>query len=221
MVTDWLVWQLVDSAFPSGGFAHSGGLEAAHQQGYVPDADALDRFIRTALIQAERSALPFVVAAHREPTDWPRIDTLCDAFLTNHVANRASRKQGLSLLAAAAATFPAEELRLWRAAARQENYPCHFAPIFGAVTASLQVPLLDTASSWLFLTARSLLSAAVRLGIVGPMQAQAMQHHLGPAAQDIASRAPDLTLDDAAQAAPLLDLLHANHDRLYSRLFQS
>jgi urease accessory protein UreF len=28
-------------------------------------------------------------------------------------------------------------------------------------------------------------------------------------------------VDDLAQPAPLLDLLHASHDRLHSRLFQS
>jgi urease accessory protein len=32
---DWLLWQLADSAFPTGGFAHSGGLEAAWQHGEI------------------------------------------------------------------------------------------------------------------------------------------------------------------------------------------
>jgi urease accessory protein UreF len=30
-----------------------------------------------------------------------------------------------------------------------------------------------------------------------------------------------LSVDDLAQTAPLVDLLQAGHDRLYSRLFQS
>jgi urease accessory protein UreF len=30
-----------------------------------------------------------------------------------------------------------------------------------------------------------------------------------------------LSMDDAAQTAPLIDLWQASHDRLYSRLFQS
>jgi hypothetical protein len=31
--SDWLVWQLLDSGLPTGGFAHSCGLEAAMQLG--------------------------------------------------------------------------------------------------------------------------------------------------------------------------------------------
>ncbi|MDB5296990.1 MAG: putative urease accessory protein UreF, partial [Phycisphaerales bacterium] len=38
---DWLLWQLVDSAFPTGGFAHSGGVEAAWQHGRLRDGDGL------------------------------------------------------------------------------------------------------------------------------------------------------------------------------------
>src|SRR5438270_9320121 len=34
-VSDWVIWQLVDSAFPGGGFAHSAGLEAALQLGEI------------------------------------------------------------------------------------------------------------------------------------------------------------------------------------------
>ena len=36
MVDSWLVWQIADSGFPTGGFAHSGGLEAAWPIDVVP-----------------------------------------------------------------------------------------------------------------------------------------------------------------------------------------
>lgn len=36
---DWAVWQLIDPLLPTGGFAHSQGLEAAAQGGLVAGAD--------------------------------------------------------------------------------------------------------------------------------------------------------------------------------------
>jgi urease accessory protein len=68
---------------------------------------------------------------------------------------------------------------------------------------------------------RGLVSAAVRLGIVGPLQGQTLQHGLAVYAQELLRRCEPLTLDEIAQTAPLLDLWQANQDRLYSRLFQS
>ncbi|MFP2912429.1 urease accessory protein UreF, partial [Pyxidicoccus sp. 3LFB2] len=64
MGASWRVLQLADSGFPTGGFAHSGGLEAAVQAGEVRGASELRRFVRELLWQAGHGALPLLGAAH-------------------------------------------------------------------------------------------------------------------------------------------------------------
>ena len=102
---NWLVWQLMDSAFPTGGFAHSSGLEAAWQHGEVRGRDELVSFVKSGLEQLGHAALPFVTAAFDEPEKLGELDRLCDVFTTNHVANRASRAQGRAFLSAVERIF--------------------------------------------------------------------------------------------------------------------
>ena len=236
--SDFLLWQLADSAFPTGGFAHSAGLEAAWQHGEVRNRGELLSYIEASLHQLGRAALPFVSTAHEEPQRLEELDHLCDAFTSNHVANRASRAQGRAFVSAVERIFKvgqasslsarnnsACKTAMLMAAAgtgRMPVLPCaHLAPVFGASLRWLEVPRETTLRLFVFNHLRSLIAAAVRLNIVGPMEAQSLQQHLSSPAEALLQRSVHLTLDDLAQTTPLLDLWQGAQDRLYSRLFQS
>ena len=213
---NWLVWQLIDSAFPTGGFAHSSGLEAAWQHGEVRSRDELILFLDASLNQLGHAALPFATAAFDSPEQLEEFDSLCDAFTSNHVANRASRTQGRAFLMAVKRVFKIEILN-----PKSEIRFAHFAPVFGACLRRLDISREITARMFFFNHLRGVLAAAVRLNIVGPMEAQGLQQKLLPKTEIILNQCESLSLDEIAQTAPLLDLWQGAQDRLYSRLFQS
>lgn len=212
---DFLLWQLADSAFPTGGFAHSNGLEAAWQHAAVRNRDELGSFVEASLRQVGWNALPLVRAAHAEPGRLDEWDACCEAFTSNHVANRASRGQGRALWAAVEKVFP-------RAGAARPAPPFgHLAPVFGAAFHRLNVDLAQTLRVFVFQHLRGVMAAAVRLNIVGPMEAQAIQFRLGPMAESVCAGSANRTVEDLAQTSPLLEIWQASQDRLYARLFQS
>jgi len=227
----WLLWQLSDSAFPTGGFAHSAGLEAAWQHGEVKNRGELASFVQAGLHQLGHALLPFVLAAHAEPARLAEFDDLCDAFTTNHVANRASRAQGKAFLSAVQRVFFTGQVAAGvsengeatiRENARLPILRCnHFAGIFGGALSLLEIPRETTARLFFFNHLRGVMAAAVRLNIVGPMETQVLQHQFSETAETVWQACRDLTLDDIAQTSPLLELWQGAQDRLYSRLFQS
>ncbi len=230
---DFIIWQLIDSAFPTGGFAHSSGLEAAWQHGEVRNRAELLSFVEANLDQLGHASLPLVLAAFDAPEKLGEIDSLCDVFTTNHVANRASRAQGRAFLTAverifgerdvhaASASDGGSELKRPEGRVADAAPFAHFAPVFGASLRRLEISRATTGRMFFFNHLRSLLAAAVRLNITGPMEAQILQHRLTTKAEAVLKTCESLMLDDLAQTAPLLDVWQGAQDRLYSRLFQS
>lgn len=110
----WIAFQICDSSFPGGSFAHSLGLESALQHRLVDgSSSSLDSFVSMALEQANAQFVPLVSAAHNEYySDHQNstfqdssviyslealihIDAQCHISLTNEVARRSSINQGL------------------------------------------------------------------------------------------------------------------------------
>jgi urease accessory protein len=230
--SDFIIWQLIDSAFPTGSFAHSSGLEAAWQHGEVRNRAELLSFVEANLDQLGHASLPFVLAAFDAPEKFSEFDSFCDVFTTNHVANRASRAQGRAFLTAVERIF-LERRSSDRHNNKQAHHqadleigvptpPCgHFAPIFGASLRRQEISRTMTARMFFFNHLRSVLAAAVRLNITGPMEAQILQHRLTVKVEAVLQICESLTLADLAQTAPLLEVWQGAQDRLYSRLFQS
>ena len=216
----WLILQLADSAFPTGGFAHSAGLEAGVQLGEVDCSDALGAFVDDALWQAGSLGLPFVRAAHRDAAPLPMLDARSDVLLAGHVQNRASRTQGRALLDTAARIFGEPVLRV-QAMVRARQLAAHHAPIFGAVLRAVDVDLAHAQRLFLHLALRSVSSAAVRLGVIGPHEAQRLAVASAGTLERVMTLCAERDIDDAAQTSPVIEAMQGAQDRLYSRLFQS
>jgi urease accessory protein len=224
-VVPWRFLQIADSAFPTGGFAHSGGLEAALHHGRGKTIDDLDAFVHEHLWNVGRAALPFVGAAFDRPETVWHLDALADAMLTSHVANRASRTQGRTFIATCARIFDAPSVRDLDARARarvpSEKVAAHLAPVFGAAMAALGATRDEASALHLYMALRCVASAAVRLGMVGPHEAQRLQQRHAATLDQVLSACRAGQPEEAAVVCPLLEIMGATHDRLYARLFQS
>jgi urease accessory protein len=187
----------------------------------VRGADDVAAWAREVLWNAAGLALPFVAAAHRDAADLAAIDGRCDAAIPGHVAKRASRAQGVALLRAAEACFPAAA-PIARAA-RAERLACHHAPIHGALLAALGADRDGLVVDYVEVADFDprVLAAAVRLGLAGPLEAQGLQARLAPEAEEALRACDGIGVEDASAASPLVDVVQGHQDRLYSRLFQS
>ena len=222
------LWQLLDSSFPVGSFAHSSGLEAAVAFGVVRGRPSLVAFVRLALRHAAVSQLPTVRHAMLltqlsgggadgalDPPTLALLDAWYDCTVTSSVQRLASRSLGASFLATIGAAQPA-------ASAVQSLLPladAHFPVAFGAALSALSLPPSVALLAHLYLALRALLSAAVRLDLVGPREAAALQARLSES--DVAELAEQCSAASLHDTHGLhdIDALCQAHGRLFTRLF--
>ena len=79
----------------------SGGLEAASKWGEFNEMRRLEDFLHVQLTQTAHALIPPLRAAWESPAQAMAMDQVCQAFISNHVANRASRAQGKAFLLSA------------------------------------------------------------------------------------------------------------------------
>ncbi|KAG8194279.1 hypothetical protein JTE90_004511 [Oedothorax gibbosus] len=220
----YTILQICDSAFPTGGFSHSMGTEAALQNSYITDQDDLKNFTLCCLENAGSFCLPFVKAAHKEAEDLKvlqDLDSLHNASLLNHVAHRASKQQGRSFLTTSCAVFKMPLISQIKELFEEQKLHCHLPIVFAAVCACLNIPALKVGQMFIFNCLRTIIASIVRLGKVGTIQAQHLQFEMQGCLDNILMRYWNLLPEESYIAYPLPEVLQNSHDVMFSKLFFS
>jgi urease accessory protein len=214
--------QLGDSALPIGRFAHSYGLEALLADDPELGEKDVAELVESALCQgAPRLDGVAVATAHRATTveELLSLDRWLTARKPSPGARQASTACGRALAALVPAFTGAEPASAHAAAVARGETDGNLAVVEGALARALGIPLEVTVLIELRGYAAGLLSAAVRLGRLSSLRAQALQRRLAPAL--LAGAAESLQLDpaEASSSAIELELASLAHERRDARLF--
>ncbi|MFF8103304.1 urease accessory protein UreF [Streptomyces sp. NPDC016640] len=216
---------LADGRFPAGGYAHSGGMEAAVASHSVHDTASLEAFCRGRLHTAGLTAAGLAAAA-ATGHDLLALDEAADARTPSPALRQVARRLGRQMLRAARATWPSPDLDQL---ARNRPQGVHQPVVLGATARSAGLTPLDAARCTAYENVSGPATAAVRLLSLDPLDATALLARLSGEIDDVARTAADaatrIPADGVsalpAASAPLLDIIGERHAARTVRLFAS
>lgn len=211
-------------SFPVGAFAYSHGLEWAQEAGDLPNAAALESWL-TAVLEygAARNDAILFACTHRAFSAEDEANLHEVAELALALANSAERRletvtQGNAFLLAARTSWPCPAYDALAAA-----WPGDVAYPVAVATAAAGhgIPMAKALPAFLQGFTANLVSASVRLGIIGQTDGQRITAALTPRVAALAQALEAATLADLGGCAFRSDLAAIRHETQYSRLFRS
>ena len=222
--------QLSDSAFPSGRYTLSHGLEAFAQSDLLgapcpPEtlAQLLGGCVRFAVAPSDGVAL---ACAHRAvDADGTvdvelaiRADRRLSAVKLAREAREASTRSGRALLRAARAAMGAS-LGTYARLVDTGQVPGNHAIVLGLLDGLLGVPRLEAVAAELYSFSAGWVAAAVRLGLTDHLTAQSLLRRVRPVLAAAAERSATGEVERISACTPLPDVMAMRHEQAELRLF--
>jgi urease accessory protein len=220
-----LAW--LSPGFPVGSFAFSHGLEAIAASGAICDRRSLQLWI-SAIVDSGGGRIDADILrdAHRASSAGD-IGALTDANRLG-VAFRATAEtrlettaQGDAFLATCRAAWPNPVLDCWAEGIGERGEAVCYPAAVGAATAQAGIPLDCALLGYLQALASNLVSAGLRLGIVGQTDGQRILAALEPVITVAVSSALNRDPTAFGSATFAVELASMAHETQYTRLFRS
>lgn len=187
---------------------------------------------------------------YHQAHDLLRLDCLLDANMSNHVSRRASVRQGSGMLVTAMEVFSPKStlengiklalhvtlhesctrcfnnnvfaiLKFLLTAQDNDEFNAHFAIVFGCICAIRRISCDSATKIFMFGALRSVLSAAVRQGLVGPYEGQRLQCDGQLMVPILMEKHKSVPVEDAYIGFPLIDIMQSSHNHFFSKMFYS
>ena len=226
LASELTIWQLADSAFPSGMYTLSHGLEGYAQEGAIEADDVpalLCDLLRHTIGPTDGTALAL---AHRGATsgDWDLVrqadERLYASKLTSE-ARRATLRIGRQLLPVCGEVFPSSRVSQLAMLVSTGRVAGTQPVVTGVVYAGAGVPRRQAVAADLFAFSTSFAGAALRLRLVDHLGAQRLVRGAVPTIESEAHRATGAGLEEVGASAPLVDVMCARHEQARAKLFAS
>lgn len=216
--------QLADSAFPSGFYTLSHGLEGYAQE-HAVDAENVPELLADLISHSVGpSAGTAMAMAHRNASKgkWHKVievDRLLHATMLNRELRVASTRTGKQLLNVARESFGGSGVDKFSELAAGRATPATQPVVAAVVYADAGASAEAAVTSELYAFAASFAGAAVRLRLSDHIRAQRLLRDAAPLIAEAARDALRRPLADLGACTPLADVMSAQHERAEARLF--
>ena len=229
--SNWLggLIQTTDTLFPSGGYAHSYGLEEQVSLGLIRSKEHLEEFIiREILPTLEKLELPYLrfcytSAERQDCKDLLELNEEISGWkLTKEIRN-AGMSQGTQMLRMIREIYQYDFSQNFEQILIQNNSTCQQITATALLRKAQQSPLEPTLIAWVYQAVSNLCSASIKLLRLGEVACQKMIHRCmnEENLDKTISSSLEIKRDEAGFFNPILDIASARHELAFSRLFIS
>jgi urease accessory protein len=223
-----LAWS--SPSFPTGAFSYSHGLEVVAADGGVHDRATLESWIRAVVVHgsgrvdADILRDAWCAGADGDDSALAEANRRGRAYRATAELALESGQQGAAFMAAYEAAWvnphPNPPPQAGEGRGGGMSGTCH-AAVFGAAAARAGIASADALTAYLSAFAGNLMSAGLRLGIVGQTDGQRILAALEPAITAAVTACLAREMQDFGAATFAVDLASVTHETQYSRLFRS
>ncbi|VEP11313.1 Urease accessory protein UreF [Hyella patelloides LEGE 07179] len=219
--------QLADSFFPSGSFTLSHGLEYLVQTKQIKTVVELQNFLQILLLNKIGSCdLVALIHGYRgsQQNNWQLIQNADRQLFSQTLIEKnrqTQQKSGRALLMVAQETWQDKKLEQLQQKIAAKQFYCLHPIVFAVVAEIAGINEQNTALAFLHNLITGLLGAAIRLGVIGHIQAQKTLLFLTSDITTTYQQAKTLKLSEIWSCTPTIDLAQMQHQKLQTRLFAS
>lgn len=217
----------VDSFFPSGGYAHSFGLEVAAQEGVIKSGHDLERYLITLLKEGNGRLDAIAVSLSNESVRLGNFHTIIkadrqlEAMKTGQQVREASRQMGRQVIEIGAERIDNPLVRHAARLVESGEMAGHHAVTLGLILGACGWPSQTAVMAYLYQSLTGWISAALRLLPIGQREGQRLIHSLLPSVSQLGREVEGLGLEEMASWTPLHEIRTMRHAHLEVRLFRS
>lgn len=219
--------QINDTAFPTGSFAHSFGMETYIQENVIRNEDDLWKFCNMYIRQNLASTDAIIVKeAHRLAKESDiegliQLEKICHGIKLSPETRKGSAMMGRQFLQTIYPLNDEELLTVWYEKFKSKEIKGHYAVVYGIYTAMLGADANMSVETFMYSSVSSLIQNAVRAVPLGQKGGVKTTFSLLPAIQETARSVMDLGMEDLDNNSIALEIASMKHEFLYSRLFMS